>query len=147
MTFRLLFRRGNARCDQLISWSVITRGDGGDSWDQTLTSRHVSRKKRVANSTLRSDQVWKMTRSRIQEFPSVENDPESKKFWTVIIPRIIGSGIRIKLGIWRVNPEDRHLASSLVAGDPGELGELTLSATLTQTQAFGEFGLKLYTAH
>ena len=30
---------------------------------------------------------------------------------------------------------------------PGELGELTLSATLTQTQtqAFGEFGLKLYT--
>ena len=30
---------------------------------------------------------------------------------------------------------------------PGEFGELTLSATLTltQTQAFGEFGLKLYT--
>ena len=62
-------------------------------------------------------------------------------------PRIIGSGIRIKLGIWRDNLGDRHLASSLVAGDPGELGELTLSATLTQTQtqAFGEFGLKLYT--
>merc|ERR1711949_45449 len=62
-------------------------------------------------------------------------------------PRIIGSGVRIKLGIWRVNLEDRHLASSLVAEDPGELGELTLSATLTQTQtwAFGEFGLKLYT--
>ena len=61
--------------------------------------------------------------------------------------RIIGSGIRIKLGIWRVNLEDRHLASSLVAEDPGELGELTLFATLTQTQtrAFGEFGLKLYT--
>ena len=40
------------------------------------------------------------------------------------------------------------MASSLVAEDPGELGELTLSATLTQTQtrAFGEFGLKLYTA-
>ena len=39
------------------------------------------------------------------------------------------------------------MASSLVAEDPGELGELTLSATLTQTQtwAFGEFGLKLYT--
>ena len=37
------------------------------------------------------------------------------------------------------------MASSLVAGHPGELGELTLSATLTQTQAFGEFGLKLYT--
>ena len=35
------------------------------------------------------------------------------------------------------------MASSLVAEDPGELGELTLSAT--QTQAFGEFGLKLYT--
>ena len=30
---------------------------------------------------------------------------------------------------------------------PGEFGELTLSATLTQTQtqAFGELGLKLYT--
>ena len=30
---------------------------------------------------------------------------------------------------------------------PGEFGELTLSATLTETQtrAFGEFGLKLYT--
>ena len=41
------------------------------------------------------------------------------------------------------------MASSLVVGDPRELGELTLSATLTQTQtqAFGEFGLKLYTAH
>ena len=64
-----------------------------------------------------------------------------------LCPRIIGSGIRIKLGIWRDNLEDRHLASSLVAEDPGELGELTLSATLTQTQtrAFGEFGLKLYT--
>ena len=39
------------------------------------------------------------------------------------------------------------MASSPVAEDPGELGELTLSATLTQTQtrAFGEFGLKLYT--
>ena len=42
------------------------------------------------------------------------------------------------------------MASSLVAEDPGELGELTLSATLTiltqtQTWAFGEFGLKLYT--
>ena len=39
------------------------------------------------------------------------------------------------------------MASSLVSGDPGELDELTLSATLTQTQtrAFGEFGLKLYT--
>ena len=39
------------------------------------------------------------------------------------------------------------MASSLVAEDPGELGELTLSATQTQTQtqAFGEFGLKLYT--
>ena len=39
------------------------------------------------------------------------------------------------------------MASSLVVGDPGELGELTLSATLTQTQtrAFGEFGLKFYT--
>ena len=37
------------------------------------------------------------------------------------------------------------MASSLVAEDPGESGELTLSATLTQTQAFGEFGLKLYT--
>ena len=39
------------------------------------------------------------------------------------------------------------MASSLVAEDPGELGELTLFATLTQTQtrAFGEFGLKLYT--
>ena len=63
--------------------------------------------------------------------------------------RIIGSGIRIKLGTWRVNPGDRHLASSLVAGDPRELGELTLFATLTQTQtwAFGEFGLKLYTEH
>ena len=59
--------------------------------------------------------------------------------------RIIGSGIRIKLGIWRDNLEDQHLASSLVAEDPGELGELTLSATQTQTQAFGEFGLKLYT--
>ena len=34
-----------------------------------------------------------------------------------------------------------------MAEDPGELGELTLSATQTQTQtqAFGEFGLKLYT--
>ena len=32
-----------------------------------------------------------------------------------------------------------------MAGDPGELGELTLFATLTQTRAFGEFGLKLYT--
>ena len=65
----------------------------------------------------------------------------------VLISRIIGSGIRIKLGIWRVNMGDRNLASSLVAGDPGELGELTLFATLTQTQtqAFGEFGLKLYT--
>ena len=64
-------------------------------------------------------------------------------------PRIIGSGIKIKLGIWRDNLGDRHLASSLVAGDPRELGELTLFATLTQTQtqAFGEFGLKLYTAH
>ena len=60
-------------------------------------------------------------------------------------PRIIGSGIRIKLGIWRDNLEDQHLASSLVAEDPGELGEPTLSATQTQTQAFGEFGLKLYT--
>ena len=39
------------------------------------------------------------------------------------------------------------MASSLVAEDPWELGELTLSATLTLTQtwAFGEFGLKLYT--
>ena len=39
------------------------------------------------------------------------------------------------------------MASSLVAEDPEELGELTLFATLTQTQtrAFGEFGLKLYT--
>ena len=39
------------------------------------------------------------------------------------------------------------MASSLVAEDPVELGELTLSARLTQTQtqAFGEFGLKLYT--
>ena len=39
------------------------------------------------------------------------------------------------------------MASSQVAEDPGESGELTLSATLTQTQtrAFGEFGLKLYT--
>ena len=39
------------------------------------------------------------------------------------------------------------MASSLVAEDPGESGELTLFATLTQTQtqAFGEFGLKLYT--
>ena len=39
------------------------------------------------------------------------------------------------------------MASSLVAEDPWELGELTLSATLTltQTRAFGEFGLKLYT--
>ena len=64
-----------------------------------------------------------------------------------VVSRIIGSGIRIKLGIWRVNLEDLHLASSLVAEDPGELGKLTLSATLTQTQtrAFGEFGLKLYT--
>ena len=62
-------------------------------------------------------------------------------------PRIIGSGIRIKLGIWRELSEDRHLASSLVAEDPGESGELTLSATLTQTQTreFGEFGLKLST--
>ena len=62
-------------------------------------------------------------------------------------PRIIGSGIRIKLGIWRDNLEDRHLASSLVVEDPVELGELTLFATLTQTQtrAFGEVGLKLYT--
>ena len=34
-----------------------------------------------------------------------------------------------------------------MAEDPGELGELTLSATLTQTQtwAFGEFGFKFYT--
>ena len=64
---------------------------------------------------------------------------------TGAVSRIIGSGIRNKLGIWRDNLGDRHLASSLVAGDPGELGELTLSATLTQTQAFGEFGLKLYT--
>ena len=34
-----------------------------------------------------------------------------------------------------------------MAGDPGKLGELTLSATLTQTQArtFGELGLRLYT--
>ena len=63
----------------------------------------------------------------------------------VVSARIIGSGIRIKLGIWRDNLEDQHLASSLVAEDPGELGELTLSATQTQTQAFGEFGLKLYT--
>ena len=65
----------------------------------------------------------------------------------VLVARIIGSGIRIKLGIWRELSEDRHLASSLVAEDPGELGELTLSARLTQTQtqAFGEFGLKLYT--
>ena len=39
------------------------------------------------------------------------------------------------------------MASSLVAEDPGESGDLTLSFTLTQTQtpAFGEFGLKLYT--
>ena len=39
------------------------------------------------------------------------------------------------------------MASSLVAEDPVESGEMTLSATLTQTQtqAFGEFGLKLYT--
>ena len=39
------------------------------------------------------------------------------------------------------------MASSLVAEDPWELGELTLSATLTliQTRACGEFGLKLYT--
>ena len=39
------------------------------------------------------------------------------------------------------------MASSLVAEDPGESGELTLSSTLTQTQtrAFGEFGLKFYT--
>ena len=36
------------------------------------------------------------------------------------------------------------MASSLVAEDPGELGELTLSATQTQTQVFGKFGLKLY---
>ena len=42
--------------------------------------------------------------------------------------RIIGSGIRIKLGIWRELSEDRHLASSLVAEDPEESGELTLSA-------------------
>ena len=65
----------------------------------------------------------------------------------VLVSRIIGSGIRIKLGIWRVNLGDRHLASSLVAGGLGGLGELTLSATLTltQTRAFGEFGLKLYT--
>ena len=61
--------------------------------------------------------------------------------------RIIGSGIRIKLGIWRVNLGDRHLASSLVAEDPVESGEMTLSATLTQTRTrtSGEFGLKLYT--
>ena len=61
--------------------------------------------------------------------------------------RIIGSGIRIKLGIWRDNLEDQHLASSLVAEDPGEFGELTLSATLKQTltREFGEFGLKLST--
>ena len=61
--------------------------------------------------------------------------------------RIIGSGIRIRLGIWRDNLEDRHLASSLVAEDPSEFGELPLSATLTQTltQEFGEFGLKLST--
>ena len=40
------------------------------------------------------------------------------------------------------------MASSLVPEDPGESGELTLSATLTQTQtqAFGEFGLKFYNA-
>ena len=44
------------------------------------------------------------------------------------LPRIIGSGIRIKLGIWRELSEDRHLASSLVAEDPEESGELTLSA-------------------
>ena len=36
------------------------------------------------------------------------------------------------------------MASSLVAEDPWELGELTLSATQTQTQVFGKFGLKLY---
>ena len=41
------------------------------------------------------------------------------------------------------------MPSSLVAEDPWELGELTLSATLTLTQirAFGDFGLKLYTEH
>ena len=63
------------------------------------------------------------------------------------IPRIIGSGIKIKLGIWRELSEDRNLASSLVAEDQGEFGELPLSATLTQTltQEFGEFGLKLST--
>ena len=41
------------------------------------------------------------------------------------------------------------MASSLVPEDPGELDELTLSATLTQTQtqAFGEaIGLKFYSA-
>ena len=74
-----------------------------------------------------------------------DTSPQSWEF--AIYARIIGSGIRIKLGIWRDNLGDRHLASSLVAGDPGELGELTLSATLTQTQTqeFGEFGLKLST--
>ena len=53
----------------------------------------------------------------------------------------------INLGIWRELSEDRHLASSLVAEDPVESGEMTLSATLTQTRtrASGESGLKLYT--
>ena len=36
-------------------------------------------------------------------------------------PRTIGPVIIIKLGIWRANLEDRRLASSLVAEDPGNL--------------------------
>ena len=80
---------------------------------------------------------------------SVENDIGTSHSTVTLVEkgepeaRIIGSGIRIKLGIWRDNLGDRHLASSLVAGDPGELGELTLSATQTQTQTreFGKFGL------
>ena len=58
--------------------------------------------------------------------------------------RIIGSGIRIKLGIWRDNLEDRHLASLLVAEDPGELGELTLSATLTLTHSTPRFVMFMF---